>query len=258
MIVTTSERPQESTVERAIRLAGELQVTYVPRSNKTIRALYTKWATDEIVVVSPTEVRLLQEGQHPFYYHPSMALVRLKRLRDGGNDTLLAVSGATAGDKVLDCTAGLCSDALVFSYAVGKQGTVVALEASDVLHIIVREGLQTYETGLPDIDEAMRAIQVDQGRYEDILSKMDDKSVDIIYFDPMFEKPVTMSSSLIPLRSQAFKEPLTEEAVKDAIRIARKKVVLKDHRDSRQFERLGFRLVRASASSVAYGVIDIE
>jgi 16S rRNA (guanine1516-N2)-methyltransferase len=258
LIVTTSEHPEADTVERAERLADELQASFVPRSNKTIRALRDKWEADEIVVVSAQEIRLVQEGQPPFYYHPSMALVRLKRLRSGGNDTLLDVSGATAGDTVLDCTAGLCSDSLVFSYAVGPQGKVIALEASRVLHAIVREGLRTYTTGLPDIDDAMRAIRTVHGKHQSLLPTMEDKSADVVYFDPMFEKPVTTSSSIVPLRSQAHREALTVEAVKDAFRIARKKIVLKDHRDSGQFERLGFRLVRVSASAVAYGVIDIE
>ncbi len=258
MIVTTSERPLAETVERAIRLAAELEAAYVPRSNKTIRAMHTKWTVEEIVVVSPQEVKLLSEGMHPFFFHPSMALVRLKRLIAGGKDTLLSVSGVMPGDTVLDCTAGLCSDSLVYSYAVGGRGTVIAMESSRVLHAIVREGLQTYETGIPEIDNAMRAIRTIHGRHEDILRRMEDKSADVVYFDPMFEKPVTTSSSIVPLRSQAFREPLSEEAVEDAIRVARKKVVLKDHRDSGQFQRLGFSLVRVSASAVAYGVIAIE
>jgi 16S rRNA (guanine1516-N2)-methyltransferase len=258
LIVTTSESPEAITVERAERLADELQASYVPRSNKTIRALRAKWDEDEIVVVGAQEIRLLQEGQSPFYYHPSMALVRLKRLRACGNDTLLDVSGVTAGDTVLDCTAGLCSDSLVFSYAVGPLGKVVALEASRVLHAIVREGLRTYKTGLSDIDAAMRAIMTVHGEHRTLLHKMENKSADVVYFDPMFEKPVTTSSSIVPIRSQALRGPLSVEAVKDAVRIARKKIVLKDHRDSGQFERLGFRLVRVSASAVAYGVIDIE
>ncbi|TFE30101.1 class I SAM-dependent methyltransferase [Cohnella luojiensis] len=258
MIVTTSERPSADTEERAVLLAAELQASYVPRSNKTIRAMHAKWSEDEIVIVSPKEIRLMLEGQQPFYFHPSMALVRLKRVRNGGNDTLLSVSGISDGDTVVDCTAGLCSDSLVFSYAVGRTGKVIAMEASKVLHAIVREGLMSYETGLHDIDEAMRAIQPVHGKHQDLLPLMKNKSVDVVYFDPMFERPVTTSSSIIPLRSQAFREPLSLEAVREAVRIARKKVVLKDHRDSGQFERLGFRLARTSASAVAYGVIEIE
>ncbi|WP_239614348.1 class I SAM-dependent methyltransferase [Cohnella mopanensis] len=258
MIVTTSEQPSADTLNQAVKLASELNADFVPRSNKTIRALYSSWATDEIIVVSPREVRLMLEGQQPFYFHPSMALVRLKRLMTGGNDTLLTVSGATQGDTVLDCTAGLCSDSLVFSYAVGGQGQVIALEASKALHVVVREGLQIYETGIANVDQAMRAIRTVHALHQEYLTAMEDDSVDIVYFDPMFERPVTTSSSMIPLRSQALRESLSGEAVREAFRVARKKVVLKDHRDSGQFERLGFRLARVSASSVAYGVIDIE
>jgi 16S rRNA (guanine1516-N2)-methyltransferase len=257
MIVTTSERPKAEIVEQALQLAAELQAVYVPRSNKTIRSLYSKWNVDEILIVSPKEVRLLSEGQPSFFFHPSMALVRLKRLMAGGTDTLLTISGVKAGDTVLDCTAGLCSDALVFSYAVGSQGKVIAMEASAVLHAVVREGLQIYETGLPDVDKAMRTIQNIHGNHEDILQRMENKSADIVFFDPMFARPISTSSNLVPLRSQAYREPLTEIAVKEAIRVARKKVILKDHRESGQFQRLGFSRVRMSTSAVAYGVIAI-
>ncbi len=257
MIVTTSERPSNEVVARARSLADELQAIYADRFNQTVRAMYLKWKTDEIVVVGPLEIRLMLDGQQPFYFHPSMALVRLKRLMAGGNDALLSISGAAEGDTVLDCTAGLCSDALVFSYKVGERGSVIALEASPVLHALVREGLQSYETGIPEIDKAMRAIKPVYGKHEQSMSRMEDNSADIVYFDPMFERPVTTSSSIIPLRSQAYREPLSKESVQEAIRIARKKVVLKDHRVSGQFERLGFRLARTSSSAIAYGVIDI-
>jgi 16S rRNA G966 N2-methylase RsmD len=131
------------------------------------------------------------------------------------------------------------------------------MEASTLLHAVVREGLQTYETGLPDVDKAMRSIQTLHGNHEDILQRMENKSADIVFFDPMFERPISTSSNLVPLRSQAHREPLTEIAVKEAIRVARKKVILKDHRDSGQFQRLGFSRVRMSTSAVAYGVIAI-
>jgi 16S rRNA (guanine1516-N2)-methyltransferase len=258
LIVSTSESPPETTIELAIRLADELNGTYIPRSNKTIRSLYVKYAVDELVIVSPREVRLLSEGQPAFFFHPSMALVRLKRLMTGGTDTLLTVSGVVSGDTVIDCTAGLCSDSLVFSYAVGPEGKVIAMEVSPMLHAVVREGLKLYHTGINEFNEAMRAIHPIQGHHEPLLRRMDDKSADVVYFDPMFERPIASSSNLVPLRSQACREPLSEQAVKEAIRVARKKVILKDHRDSRQFERLGFSKARVSSSAVAYGVIAID
>lgn len=231
---------------------------FVPRHNQTLRAMRSKYSADGVLVVGPKELRYVSEDHPPLFFHPSMALIRLKRLRDGGKDALVTVSGAMPGDSVLDCTAGLCSDALVFSYAVGAEGRVTALEASEVLHTVVREGLKTYETGLPDVDAALRRIEPVLGFHDAVLESMEDNSVDIVYFDPMFEQAVASSSSLKPLRSHAHPGPLSEAAVGNAVRVARKKVVLKDHRDSGQFERLGFSRARVSTSAVAYGVIHIN
>jgi len=258
LIVTTSQRPPDQASERAYRLAAELGGTFVPRENRTIRALLAAAGEKEALVVGPNDIRLASEDGQSFYFHPSMALVRLKGLLAGGRDTLLTVSGVRAGDTVLDCTAGLCSDSLIFSHAVGPSGKVVALEAMKTVHVVVREGLRTYDTGVPEADRAMRAIEAVYGSYEDWLPRMADGSADVVYFDPMFEKPVAASSSISPLRALASHSPLTLEAVREATRVARRKVVLKDHRDSGRFERLGFRLAKSSSSAVAYGVIDVE
>ncbi|WEK55802.1 MAG: class I SAM-dependent methyltransferase [Candidatus Cohnella colombiensis] len=256
--MTTTERASDDTIELAHNIAKELSTPFVPRSNKTIRALQKTHDAETIIVVGPSDIRLLSEGQPPLFFHPSMALVRIKRLRDGGTDSLLRASGATLGDHVLDCTAGLCSDSLVFSYAVGDQGKVIALEASAVLHAVIREGLQSYETGLPDIDHAMRAIKPLHEDHDQYLRQLDNNSMDIVYFDPMFEKPVTTSSSLVPLRSFACKQTLTEESIQQAVRVARKAVVLKERRNSEHFARLGFHNIHTSATSIAYGVIRID
>ncbi|MFC5467661.1 class I SAM-dependent methyltransferase [Cohnella suwonensis] len=258
MIVTTTDKPTEATSRKAIELAAELEGRYVVRSGRTINAIVAKERDDEILIVGPRDIRLLQEGIPPFFYHPSMALVRLKRLLTGGNDTLLDVSGVSEGDEVVDCTAGLCADALVFSYAAGPAGRVVALEASPVVHALVREGLRAYESGIAQVDAAMRTIDTRRGPYQELLPAMPDKSADVVYFDPMFERAVRSSSGLEPLRARARHDALDPETVRHATRIARKKVVLKDHRASGQFERLGFRPARLSASSVAYGVIDVD
>jgi 16S rRNA (guanine1516-N2)-methyltransferase len=258
LIVTTTEKAPEDIILQAQRLADELQAAYVPRGNKTIRSLHDLWNEVEIIVVGRTEVKLWSTDLPPFFFHPSMAIVRLKRLMSGGTDALLTLADIKVGDTVIDCTAGLCSDALMFKYAVGLQGQVIAIEASQALHVVVREGLQRYETGYPEVDEALRSIQTVYGHHEELLQAREDKSADIVYFDPMFELPISTSSNLIPLRARAHDEPLTERAIKQAIRVARKKVILKDHRASGQFERLGFSRARVSSSAVAYGVITID
>jgi len=257
LIVTTSDRPSEETLALARRLAEELGAPCAPRRGSTVRALLARHSATEALVVGADGLRLAPAEGQPFFYHPSMALVRIKGLIGGGRDAMLNAAVPAEGDVVVDCTAGLCSDSLVFSYAVGERGRVVALEAVPVLHAIVREGLRAYETGVPDVDRAMRAIEPVLAGHEDYLAGMPDKSADIVYFDPMFEKPVTASSAMVPLRELAVHRPLTEASVLEAKRVARKRVVLKDHRDSGRFERLGFRTAGRSSSAVAYGVIDI-
>lgn len=257
MIVTTTERPDEATIALAKRLAEELGCGYVPRRRDTIRGLVRsrEEAADGVLVAGEGALKFAQADEPPLFYHPSMAYIRAKRLREGGYDAMTHAAGARPGDAVLDCTAGLGSDALVFSCAVGPEGRVTALEASPVLHAIVREGMRVYRTELPDIDEAMRRVEHVRARHLDFLRGLPNDSYDIVYFDPMFSKPVMESASLLPLRAVAEDAALTEEAVAEARRVARRTVVLKEHRDSREFERLGFVRARRTAQSVAYGVI---
>jgi 16S rRNA (guanine1516-N2)-methyltransferase len=259
VIVTTAEHPASQLVEQAVRLAGELGAQYVPRRNDTLRGLERKYGPGAgVLVVSAAGLRYVTEDEPPLFFHPSMALIRLKRLVKGGSDNMLSVSGAVRGDSVLDCTAGLGSDAIVFSYAVGSEGRVTALETSPLLYMVVREGLRTADTGLEEADAACRRVDLKLADHFDTLSGMPDRSVDIVYFDPMFERAVTTSSSLRPLRSHARHEPVTAETIREAARVARKTVVLKNSSDSGEFERLGFPPARLSSSSVAYGVIRVE
>ncbi|MBB6638324.1 class I SAM-dependent methyltransferase [Cohnella thailandensis] len=260
MIVTTMEKPPAEVIERAKGLAEELSSRYVPRRRETIRGLERAKADahDGVLVVGPQELRFVHGEEPPLFFHPSMALIRVKRLREGDTDSLLRAARPSPGDVVLDGTAGLASDALVLSYAVGESGRVIALEASKVLHTVVREGLRTYDTGMDDVNRAMRRIEAVHAEHLAYLKALPDRSVDIVFFDPMFSRPVMESTSILPLRTVARDERLTPETVSEALRVARKRVVLKEHRDSKEFGRLGFAKSRRTASSVAYGVMEVN
>lgn len=257
MIVTTAERPDAELIAQAMRLAGELLAAYVPRRRDTLRHLADKHRADGILVAARDGLKYVTDDQPVLFFHPSMGFVRVKRMLGGESDPMIEASGVAAGDTVLDCTAGLASDAIVFSHAVGAAGAVRAIEASPLLYVIVREGLQSVLTGLPEADEACRRIAMAQGAHEDILRGMPDRSVDVVYFDPMFGDPVQASASIRPLRSHALHEPLAASAVQEAVRVARKSVVMKNARGSAEFARLGFAPPRPSKSAVSYGVIRI-
>lgn len=257
MIITTATHPDTGMLKTAERLAKELNAPYVPRRQYTLRALARRHGTKGVLVAGRDGLRYVTENQPPLFFHPGMGLIRIKRLLAGGTDALIAISGAAPGDSVLDCTAGLASDAIVFSFAVGSTGSVTAIEASPLLSVLIREGLQHAATGLPQADEACRRIRVVHGDHTDILRGMADKSVDIVYFDPMFEQPVATSDAIRPLRYHARHDPVSEEAVHHAVRVARKTVVMKNSAENAAFARLGFVPARESRSAVSYGVIHV-
>lgn len=238
-------------------LAAELAGRFVPRKDSTLANLRRRYQDDYLLVVTANELRYYEDEGSPLYFHPSMAFVRVKRLRKGEQDPLLAVSGCMPGDRVLDCTAGLASDSIVFAYGVGPAGHVTALESEQLLYTIIREGLQQYITGLNDVDDALRRIEVVQDNHLLYLSKLPDKSVDVVYFDPMFRDPIAASASLRPLRGLANHQALAKQAVTEAVRVARKSVVLKEMASSGEFERLGFERQRYGNAKTAYGVIRI-
>lgn len=258
MIVTTGVKPEEADVARAKALAAELGGRYVPRRSETLTGLRRKHGADRLLSVGAEGLRLYVGSEPPLFFHPSMAFVRVKRLRSGERDPLVEISGCKPGDRVLDCTAGLASDALVFSYAAGGEGGVTALESEPALHAVVREGLRTYETGLPDVDAALRRIEAVRADHAAYLASLPENSVDIVYFDPMFRMPLHESSGLEPLRAVANPAPLTPHAIEEACRVARRIVMLKENRDSGEFDRLGFEWVMPKKTSkIAYGVIRI-
>ncbi|MUT67309.1 class I SAM-dependent methyltransferase [Paenibacillus sp. NEAU-GSW1] len=259
MIVTTSDKPSPAAYAQARRLADELGAAFKPRGRNTLRQLAA--ANEEalqMLVVTEREVRFY-DGQtdSPLFFHPSMAFVRVKRLRKGESDPLIELSGCREGDRIVDCTAGLGSDSLVFSYAAGAKGSVIALESEPVLCALVREGLASYQSGLDDVDAAMRRIEMINANHLDYLKGLPDKSVDIVYFDPMFRQPIHESSAIQPLRSLANAGALSEEAVAEALRAARKTVLLKEHKESGEYARLGFRKTHVNTSKIAYGVIEV-
>jgi 16S rRNA (guanine1516-N2)-methyltransferase len=142
----------------------------------------------------------------------------------------------------------------VASYVVGEKGRVVALESEPVIAAIAGHGLQTYRTGRKALNEAMRRVEIVQARYQTYLKQLEDQSFDVVMFDPMFRETVKQSSAMQMLKPLANPEPLDPESVAEAVRVARRAVLLKERPKSGEFERLGFTIVKAS-SNYAWGVI---
>lgn len=167
---------------------------------------------------------------------------------------MVTCSGMELGDLVLDCTMGMGADAIVASFAVGEQGKVIALESQPVIATLVEQGLTSYQTKLQACNQAMRRIQVIQTDYQSFLKAQPDQSFDIVIFDPMFRETVHSSAAMQVLKPLANPYPVDTASVVEAVRVARKAVLLKERVCSKEFARLGFEVVKKS-SHHAWGII---
>ena len=258
MIITTGDSTAAPIIERARELAKELHCRYLDRRKQSLPQLAKRYGDEHFLVLLNDRTRYVWIGHTDLTYHPSMGFIRSKRLLAGEGDTMITASRVEPGDVVLDCTAGLGSDSIVFATAVGDQGRVDACESQFHLYALVREGLRSYESDVPAINEAMRRVHMHRDSHETLLTRLPDRSVDIVYFDPMFRTTIEESAHMDPLRQIANHEAIKESTIQEARRVARKTIVMKELNGSKEFERLGFeRVVWTKNSKLAYGVIDI-
>ncbi|WP_310828919.1 class I SAM-dependent methyltransferase [Paenibacillus pedocola] len=258
MIITTGFDPIPEIVQRAEGLAEHTGTSFKPRGKMSMKKLVERYGDQEILVVLQEAVRLITPGMPPMEFHPSMGFVRAKRILKGEPDPMIEAAGMQPGDSVLDCTAGLGSDSLLFAVHGGAESAVIALESSLPLYTLLLEGMRHYTSGQIKVNEALRRIQVVHSEHLQYLRAIPDNSIDIVYFDPMFRVPLMDSSAISPLRQFANTAALSAESVAEAVRIARKTVLLKEKALSGEFARLGFEELLRGSAKISYGVIRID
>lgn len=254
-IVTTSLKPRAKQWDQAEIISAETGFPFVPRGKKTIKELAGEWRAEHIIVVKDKKVTCLT-GDSELFFHPSMAVLRIKEIRSGKNDTMINAMGLKPGEQLLDCTLGLGVDAVVASFVLGKGGLVVGLESSPIVASIVRAGLHSYKKAAKVIQEAMERIVVVHADHRIVLDTMPPNSFDVVYFDPMFRRPVQKSSAINALRPLADTRSLIPEVIDSALRVARRRVVVKDNKEAHELIRLGFnRIEGGKHSQVKYGIM---
>ncbi len=255
-IVTTSLNQSALLVKRAQEIAAELKLPFVDRQYKPLADIEKEYSSAGILVVARSKLSVYVDGEE-FFFHPGMAKLRIKEIKNGNTDRMIEAMKLSAGDSVLDCTAGLGSDAIVANYVVGPKGSVLGLEANLLMAYVVREGIADYQTDNKSLAQALKNIEVIHADHRHYLKKLPANSVDVVYFDPMFRKPLYKSTALSPLRKLAEYAPLDSLTVSEACRVAKKRVVMKETSGSAEFLRLGFKEIENKNSPVAYGVIEV-
>ena len=258
-IVTTVRRGTRYTeANRALasRTAKELGIPNVLRGNDSIEELRKTYNVDAVLVARQGLLTLVTaEGE--MFFHPGMAHLRMKNLLLGHGDHLVSALGLTEGMHVLDCTLGTGADAIVESFAVGERGAVTALESNPLIAAVIADGLAHATGDNYEMHAAMRRIRVHHADALTFLCAAEDASFDVVYFDPMFRRPLHESAGMNALRVLADMRALTEETIAEARRVARCRVVMKERCGSAEFARLGFDTIMGGKySRIAYGVME--
>ncbi|MFW6120369.1 MAG: class I SAM-dependent methyltransferase [Petrotogales bacterium] len=256
-VLTTSNRPNKDLEKSAKNLSSRYDIPY--KSRNIANEKLKKEELDFIYVLDRNYQLKIWFRDSSFFFHPSTAKVRRKNILNGQNDNLIECINLKGNELILDTTFGLGSEALLMAHYLNT-GKVIGLESSVHIFRIVAHGLKNYPFKYQWISEAARHIVLLNRNFKNYIKKIASKSYDIVYCDPMFEVPQFRSDSINPLRYFADYQQLSREDIKEFIRIARKKIVLKSRITDHLFNELDieFSYSRISKNSgVIYGVIEL-
>ena len=216
LAVTTAYRALPEMRVRAAEVAQRCSAPLVPRESlskmRQVASLIYVVGRQEEFVFSPAGRLVAGEG-----------LMKLKKLDGPEHPLVRAVApGGSRTTTVFDGTLGLAQDALHVSLIGGV--SVDGVEASPALVCLVENFLDRAGARWGD---APRRIHPRTGLAYDVLRTLDDDAYDVVYFDPMFDVAMPSQPDFRVLRSLAREQPLTQDTLDEAVRVARQRVVLK-------------------------------
>jgi predicted methyltransferase len=256
MIVTTAGRTNREMMEDAKDIALQLQIPFIQRRKRSVHMIQQE-VHDDCFVVGKNRIELYPFGEkEPCFFHPNSAMFRIKRLQNGESDPFIDAAKLSSGKKLLDCTFGLGSDSITASYMVGEQGYIMGCEGNRFLAYLMKTGLQTWNDGEPSILAAMRRVELKASLALDLLQTLPDNSFDCVYFDPMFEENISESDGIKGLKGLAIYDPLSKDMIDHAYRVAKERVVLKDHYRSSRFEQFGFNVQIRKTAKFHFGILE--
>ena len=255
-IITTITKVNTDLIYQAQALAQKFNKKFVTRNNLSLERLKQDNNVDNILIFTKDGLKA-HTSQGDLFFHLNMAQLRILNLSRNQKDHMVEAMDLKPKMSVLDCTLGLGTDATVASYIVGENGKVVGLESATLIYLITKYGLANFNHDNIAINHSLRRIESFNLHYLDYLKAQGDNSFDIVYFDPMFRKPIQDSANFKPMRAIANMEQLQSKALVEALRVAKKRVVIKETKDSMEFKRLNIsQIYGGKYSSVSYGVID--
>ena len=262
-ILTTAQKSNKAIQEEAKVLASSMHMTYIKRGKLSIPALFDAHLCDYIAVLSGNGLTIHFPNNQQHSFHLSMAQLRILRLQRGEGDHLInAVQKILNANhplgkeefSFLNCTIGLGSDSIVVSYTF-PQAKIKGLEGSLPIWLATSYGLAHYSHNVKSVTDALRRIEVSHDTFETYVPNLLDDSIDIIYFDPMFEVPVEESPQFKPLRGHTMESHIDDKIMEEAMRVASCGVIIKERPFSSVFQKYPpHKWVGGKYSRIGYGV----
>ena len=248
IIVTTSVKTTLALNNKAQKLANKLNLRYILRNKKTIKQLLS--TSQGVLVVYKNKLSYFEENSELFFHLDTTAL----KIKNSDNEPLVEIIKEEK-QNILDCTMGLAGDSILLSY---YKHNVTSLEKNNIIYLITTNGLENYISSNDEINNAMRKIKTNNIDCLDYLKKCPNDNYDIIYFDPMFSHNISESNNLegiLPLADTTFPY---EEFIKEAKRVARKKIIVKAHFKDIIFEKYNFTRITRKNTKFHYGFINLK
>ncbi|SNR59812.1 class I SAM-dependent methyltransferase [Desulfurobacterium atlanticum] len=257
VVVTTEKSPAKDIIEDARQLAKKFNAEYVYRRHSTIESIKKRYKKN-VLVVSRDGLILHTLTGSKLFFHPGLVKIRLLNYIQTGKEAMVEAMNLKKGDRVLDCNLGLAQDAVICAFVTGEK--VVGVEKNPVIAEIVSRGLKSFKPKgkLKVAEDAFRRIEVNVGDNSEFLKSLPDNAFDIVYFSPMFIKPKWKCDVMQPFREVAVKDFIAPETLKEAERVARKRVVIKVNKGVKEmFPFLESYTLQKSATNVEYLYKDV-
>jgi len=253
VVVTTDRKPTPEMISEAEQLAEKLGAPLVKRRHNTINAIKKRFGKNVLVVNRDLTLTLHTLKGQKLFFHPGLFKIRLLNYLAGGKEAMVEAMDLKEGETVLDCNLGLAQDALMAAFVSKRE--VIGVEKDPVIYEIVKRGLERYrpEGKLKVADFAFKLVKPVLGDNYEFLKSQPDNSYDVVYFSPMFIKPKWHCSVMSPFREVAVKDFVSPETLKEAERVARKRVVIKVNKGVKElFPFLEDYRVQGSSTNVEY------
>lgn len=235
MALICIESEDEPSWGRADAFSMQLKVPHYPTGHAKLAALSAKGAPGVKLLVRCGNLALgfMDKSRGKPYFVDFLSAAWISKFNHppgAGHIFRRALCGKDNNPSVVDATAGFGQDAML---ALALGCTVTAVERSPVVAALLQDGIERAEREDESVRAKLSGLTVAQADAVEYLRSLTPASApDVVYIDPMFDKPKKTAKS--PKEMQLLQELLDAPKASDtlallnaALAAARKRVVVK-------------------------------